>query len=264
MWRSNVWWPSNLRRPFLAMKISFFLLGILLLLSSLTALQAQPTQVSKDTPNKEYIVITGGPSLIEWEKLKKVPHDHWWANFAHASRIRLEELRAQYGPNAVITWLVYKPSYVRRGTRQEKRDLLNDLKSIQQKFNVHLVFFSTQKELIDYLNAGKPRESIKIADLEYFGHSNKCCFMFDYSNEIDSGSKVWLHETELGRINRADFIPHAFIKSWGCHTGESMSALWRRATGQRMIGAIGSTDYSGSDAPGWHPTLGSSNGRWVQ
>jgi len=246
------------------MKISSFLLGLLLLPLSLAVLKAQPTQVSKDTPNNEYIVITGGPSLIEWEKLKKVPHDHWWANFAHASRIRLEELRAQYGPNAMITWLVYKPAYVRRGTRQEKRDLLNDLKSIQQKFNVHLVFFSTQKELIDYLNSGKPRETIKIADLEYFGHSNKCCLMFDYSNEIDSGSKVWLHETELGRINRADFIPHAFIKSWGCHTGESMSALWRRATGQRMIGAIGSTDYSGSDAPGWHPTLGSSNGRWVQ
>ena len=59
---------------------------------------------------KEYIVITGGPSLIEWEKFKKVPHDHWWANFAHASRIRLDELRQQFGPEARITWLVYKPS----------------------------------------------------------------------------------------------------------------------------------------------------------
>ncbi len=213
---------------------------------------------------KEYIVITGGPSLIEWEKFKKVPHDHWWANFAHASRIRLDELRQQFGPEARITWLVYKPSYVRRGTRQEKRDLLNELISIQKKTGANLVFFNNQKQLIDYLNVGKPRDQVKIADLEYFGHSNKCCFMFDYSNEIDSGSKVWLHETELGQINRADFAPRAFIKSWGCHTGESMSALWRKATGQRMIGAIGSTDYSGSDVPGWHPTLGSSTGRWVQ
>ena len=182
---------------------------------------------------KEYIVITGGPSLIEWEKFKKVPHDHWWANFAHASRIRLDELRQQFGSGSRITWLVYKPSYVRRGTRQEKHDLLKELASIQKKTGANLI-------------------------------SNKCCFMFDYSNEIDSGSKVWLHETELGQINRADFAPRAFIKSWGCHTGESMSALWRRATGQRMIGAIGSTDYSGSDVPGWHPTLGSSTGRWVQ
>jgi len=213
---------------------------------------------------KEYIVITGGPSLIEWEKFKKVPHDHWWANFAHASRIRLDELRQQFGPEARITWLVYKPSYVRRSARQEKQDLIKQLVSIQQKTGANLVFFNNQKQLLDYLNAGKPRDQVKIANLEYFGHSNKCCFMFDYSNEIDSGSKVWLHESELKQIDRNDFAPHAFIKSWGCHTGESMSALWRRATGQRMIGAIGSTDYSGSDAPGWHPTLGSSEGRWVK
>ena len=205
--------------------------------------------------HKEYIVITGGPSLIEWEKFKKVPHDHWWANFAHASRIRLDELRQQFGPEARITWLVYKPSYVRRSTRQEKRDLVTDLSSIQKKTGANLIFFNSQKQLIDYLNAGKPRDQVKIAE---------CCFMFDYSNEIDSGSKVWLHETELKQIDRKAFAPRAFIKSWGCHTGESMSALWRRATGQRMIGAIGSTDYSGSDVPGWHPTLGSSTGRWVQ
>ena len=261
MSRSSAWWPYGFNRT---MNRAFFSVLFLLILAPSSLLKAQVPKVRKEATNKEYIVIIGGPSLIEWEKLKKVPHDHWWANFVHASRIRLEELRAQYGANAMITWLVYKPSYVRRGTRQEKRDLLADLKTIQEKFHVNLVFFNTQKEFIDYLNGGKPRASVKIADLEYFGHSNKCCFMFDYSNEIDSGSKVWLHETELGQINRSDFAPHAFIKSWGCHTGESMSALWRRATGQRMIGAIGSTDYSGSDAPGWHPGLGSSNGRWVR
>ena len=223
--------------------------------------------LAQQVPGKEFIVITGGPSLIEWEKFKKIPHDHWWANFVHASRIRLEELRQQNGPDAFITWLVYKPSYIRRGERQEKRNLLADIESVQKKFNLHLVFFSDQKELIDYLNGGSrshPRAEWKIADLEYFGHSNRACFMFDYSNQIDSGSKAWLHETELGQINRQDFAPRAFIKSWGCHTGESMSRLWRKATGQRMIGAVGSTDYSGSDAPGWHPGLGSANGRWVQ
>jgi hypothetical protein len=211
----------------------------------------------------EYIVITGGPSLIEWEKFKRVPHDHWWANFAHASRIRLDELRQTYGDNALITWLVYKPSYVRRGVRQEKTDLLTQLQSIQQKFKLHLVYFNTKQQLLDYLNAGQPRDAVKIADLEYFGHSNRACFMFDYSNEIDSGSKNWLHETELNLISRNDFAPRAFIKSWGCHTGESMSRLWRKATGQHMIGAIGTTDYSGSDEPGWHPKLGKSYGRWV-
>lgn len=236
----------------------------IVILFLITLLGTSAALKASDPYQREYIVITGGPSLIEWEKFKKVPHDHWWANFAHASRIRLDELRQQFGPAAGITWLVYKPSYVRRGTHQEKRDLTKELESIQKKTGAHLVYFTTQKQLIDYLNGGKPRDQVKIANLEYFGHSNKCCFMFDYSNEIDSGSKVWLHETELNQINRADFTPRAFIKSWGCHTGESMSALWRKATGQRMIGAIGSTDYSGSDVPGWHPKLGSSTGRWVQ
>ena len=230
---------------------------LLLLLPGSIALRAQQTY----TP--EYIVVTGSPSLIEWEKFKRIPHDHWWANFVHASRIRLEELRQANGDNALITWLVYRPGYVRRGERQEKQNLLQEIQSVQQKFKLHLVFFDTKQQFLNYLNAGQPRDSVKIADFEYFGHSNRACFMFDYSNEIDSGSKTWLHETELGQINRADFAPRTFIKSWGCHTGESMSALWRKATGQKMIGAIGSTDYSGSDDPGWHPTLGSKNGRWT-
>lgn len=219
------------------------------------------------TPGKEYIVISGGPSLIEWEKFKKIPHDHWWANFVRGARIRLGELREQNGKDALITWMVYKPGYVRRGTRQEKKDLLPNIRSVQQKYGLNLVYFGSQKELINYLNGGSrqhPRTSWPIANLEYFGHSNRACFMFDYSNEIDSASKVWLHEKELGSINRNAFAPKAFIKSWGCHTGESMSALWRKATGQKMIGAIGTTDYSGSDDPGWHPKLGSPNGRWTR
>jgi hypothetical protein len=211
----------------------------------------------------EYIVVTGGPSLIEWEKFKRVPHDHWWANFVHASRIRLQELREQNGRDAFITWMVYKPAYVRRGERVEKRDLIAEIQSVQQKFNLHLVFFNTTQEFLNYLNQGQPRDRVKIANFEYFGHSNRACFMFDYSNEIDSASKNCLHETQLTQINRTIFAPHAFIKSWGCHTGESMSALWRKATGQHMIGAVGSTDYSGSDQPGWHPTLGSPHGRWA-
>ena len=218
---------------------------------------------AQQTYKPEYIVVTGGPSLIEWEKFKRIPHDHWWANFVHASRIRLQELREQYGPDAFITWLVYKPAYIRRGERMEKRDLIAEIQSVQQKYKLHLVFFNTSQEFINYLNAGQPRDSIKIANFEYFGHSNRACFMFDYSNEIDSGSKNWLHEKDLSQISRNDFASHAFIKSWGCHTGESMSANWRKATGQHMIGAIGSTDYSGSDEPGWHPKLGSAKGRWT-
>jgi hypothetical protein len=239
----------------------------LLLPFLLLAAFSTPLLRAQESSPGEYIVISGGPSLIEWEKFKKVPHDHWWANFVRAARIRLGELRERHGDGALVTWMVYKPGYVRRGSRQEKKDLLSDIGSVRDKYKVNLVYFGSQKELLDYLNGGSsihPRSSCKIANLEYFGHSNRACFMFDYSNEIDSGSKAWLHETELGSVDRNAFAPRAFIKSWGCHTGESMSRVWRKATGQPMIGAVGTTDYSGSDDPGWHPKLGSSGGRWTR
>ncbi len=85
--------------------------------------------------------------------------------------------------------------------------------------------------VINYFNAGQLRSAIEIASLDWFLHSNKACFMFDYSNEIDSGSKAWLHENELGRISRGIFARNALVKSWVCHTGESMSKKWKRATG---------------------------------
>ena len=55
--------------------------------------------------------------------------------------------------------------------------------------------------------------------------------MFDYSNNIDSASKVWLHQDDLKKINRGIFARDAYVKSWGCHTGESMSKKWHEATG---------------------------------
>ena len=115
--------------------------------------------------------------------------------------------------------------------------------------------------MINYLYGGKPRGTVKIADFEYFGHSNRACFMLDYSNEIDSASKAWLHETDLKRIHRGIFTRDAFAKSWGCYTGESMSKYWKAATGRKMVGAIGKTDYAQCPFNGWIPTL-SPGGRW--
>ena len=154
---------------------------------------------------------------------------------------------------------MYKPGYVRRGERQEKQDLIAQIQSVQQKFKLHLVFFNTKQQLINYLNAGQPRDSVKIADLEYFGHSNRACFMFDYSNEMDSASKCWLHDSELTQIRKVDFAHGAFVKSWGCHTGEEMSGYWHSATGTRMWGAIGRTDYSGDN----EVVLSTPGGKWV-
>ena len=212
-------------------------------------------------PNTEYILLSGGPSLIEWEKYKAAPHDRWWGNFIRSARVRIERLRKLQGPDAAITWLVYRPGYVRRAQRQDHADLIGNIVSVRDKYGVKLVWINQPDEIINYLNAGRPRDSVKISGFEFFGHSNKACFMLDYSNEIDSASKAWIHESDLKKIHRGLFTRDAFVKSWGCHTGESMSKYWRRATGKRMIGAIGKTDYANGHLRDWIPAL-STGARW--
>ncbi len=207
---------------------------------------------------REHIVVSGGPSLYQWEKFKRPPHDRWWGNFIRSARVRIQELKAAEGPDARVTWLVYRPAYQRR-LRQNEGPLIDWINSVHEKYGARLVWFSDSAELINYLNAGQPRDRVKIANLDFFLHSNKACFMFDYSNEIDSASKAWLHEDDLNRIHRGIFAPKALVKSWGCHTGESMSKKWKRATGVPMVGAVGKTDY----APGPSPRL-SSGGRWTR
>ena len=84
--------------------------------------------------------------------------------------------------------------------------------------------------------------------------------MFDYSNNLDSASKCWLHEDDLKQLHRGLFARDAFVKSWSCHTGESMSQKFRSATGMAMKGAIGKTQYMTDELP----ILSSEGGRWVK
>lgn len=231
-----------------------------LLLTLLLVLFASPA--ARAQTDREYILLTGAPSLIEWEKYKAAPHDRFWGNFVRATRVRIEQLRKQYGPGARITWLVYKPSYLRRAEHmkaQDNTDVIGNILSVRDKYGVNLVWINGGGDAINYLNGGLPRDQVKISDFEFFGHSNSRCFMLDYSNEIDSGSKAWIHEDDLKQLRRGLFTRDAFVKSWGCHTGESMSAYWKRATGKKMIGAIGKTDYSTLIVPGAMPAV---NGRW--
>jgi len=95
--------------------------------------------------DKEYVVITGGVSLYQWEKFKAQPHDHWWANFVHASRVRFDQMRGQYGADAPITWLIYKPAYVKR-SQQEGRDLIAMIESVRDAEHLNLVWFEKTSE----------------------------------------------------------------------------------------------------------------------
>jgi hypothetical protein len=205
----------------------------------------------------EYILVSGGPALRKWEDLRApgTQHDRWWGNFIRPARIRIQEIQAK-DPNAQITWLVYRKAFVSR-TPEDGRSLTALVESVRDKYHVKLIWFDSGSQLIHYLNHGQNRSRMPICNFEFFGHSNKYCFMFDYSSDVYGASTAWLHEKDLPRINRV-FTRDAFCKSWGCHTGESMSRAWRRATGVPMWGAIGKTDYANPDGS---ITL-SFGGRW--
>jgi len=207
-------------------------------------------------PAREVVIISGGVSLSKWEHYKPQPHDNWWMNFVRAARIRIQQVR-EAAPEAQVTWLVFRPAYLRRA-QEEKKDLVKLIDSVRDAYHVRRVYFSTADELFAYLNTGRDREKVKISDLEYFGHSNKACWMFDYSNFVDSASKVWLHEDDLPKLRPGILTRDAFAKSWGCHTGESMSRHFLQATGVRMWGAVGKTQYRTDELP----MLAEKSGSW--
>src|SRR5467141_4554995 len=111
--------------------------------------------------NKEWIIVVGGPSLYQWEHYKVYPHDHWWANFVRAARIRTEQLRDELGPDAKITWLVYKQGYLDRA-KQEHQDLIGLIGTVRDKLNINLVWFGPGEAVINYLNNGEPRDQVKV------------------------------------------------------------------------------------------------------
>lgn len=190
----------------------------------------------------DHVIVTGGPALRQWEDLrvKQDQHDRWWANFVRASTLRMVEIRTAYGSNAPLVWFVFRPGYQTRG-REDGKPYTTWITELAAKRRATLIWFSGGGEFIQALNS-RPRGSIQTFD--FFGHSNRHAFMFDYGNDIMAASTAWLHERDLGRIKSSVFARNAYCKSWGCHTGESMSAAWKRATGVPLEGAKGPTDYT--------------------
>ena len=237
-------------------------LPFLIALALLATCFQPSTAKAKLDPNDEYILLVGGPSLLEWENFRREEHRHdrWWGNFIRAARIRIQQLQKATNEEINITLLVYRPGYVTRA-REDGDPLISHIESVRDKYKVRLVWFSTTSEMINYVNRGQNRSRMKVSGFEYFGHSNKYCFVFDYSNEILGASKVFLHQSQLSQFERKVFAKGAYCKSWGCHSGESMSGAFRKATGRKMIGAVGKTDYSEV----WKQTLPfvSPGGRWT-
>ncbi len=188
-----------------------------------------------------HLIVAGGPALRKWEELRpeKQQHDLWWANFIRASTIRIDELRDKYNSPYDITWIVYKPAYEKR-SMEDGKPLTEWIEGQASKRNVTLVWVNSNAELLTAFNTHK---SYSIKTFDYFGHSNKYCFMLDYGCHVMAASKAWLHESDLSKINPNLFSRTAFCKSYGCHTGESMSGYWKQHFNVPLIGAIGKTNY---------------------
>ena len=214
---------------------------------------------SADPIQGEYIVLTGGPALRFMEHGKAATHDVYWFNFVDASVIRLKQLRSVAPQGITVTWLVFRPAYASR-SQELGMDLLAQIEQKSRDMGVNLVWFDSKEQLISYLNRGMDRDKAKIASFDYFGHSNKACFLFDYSNTIDTMSVAFLHVRDLRKIEADDFSSNAVCKSWGCHSGELYSDWWKRQFDVAMIGAIGKTDFS----HGGLPVLSTSDGKWSQ
>ncbi|MBC8127992.1 MAG: hypothetical protein H8M99_12695 [Gloeobacteraceae cyanobacterium ES-bin-144] len=192
--------------------------------------------------NADHVIVTGGPALRKWEnyRVTKDQHDRWWANFVRASTLRMVEIRKAYGPDAPLVWMVYQPSYQTR-SREDGKAYTSWISTLAAERRATLIWFSSSSAFINALNS-RPRGSVQTFD--FIGHSNRYAFMFDYSNDIIGVSTAWLHEHDLPRIKSSLFPRNAYCKSWGCHTGESMSAAWKRAIGVPLEGAKGPTDYT--------------------
>jgi len=202
-------------------RLSAFLLGGLIFLCTFVA----SSSVSAQTRDRgEIVIISGGPALRTWEnfRVEADRHDRWWGNFVRPARVRMEALRLQYGDAARITWLVHRSSYIQRA-QEESRPLPSFVLSVRDKVRCKLVWYESGDDVINYLNRGENRRSLKITHLEYYGHSNKYCLMFDYSSDILGVSTSHLHVNDLRRIKSRSFHRDAFVKSWGCHTGAKLT-----------------------------------------
>ncbi len=234
----------------------FLFLFLAILASGVSAQQAES--------RAELIVISGGPALRAWEEYR-VPadqHDRYAGNFIKAAHIRMQGMRRTQ-PQGQLTWAIYRPAYTSRDREDAVRQPpyqcnIAEIQTRAATVDAKIFWFSTTPQLMNYLNNRKGRP---IAHLEYFGHSNKYAFLFDYSSDILGVSTCYLHASDLKGLRGGIFTRNAHIQSWGCHTAEYMSQIFKRRTGHPMIGAVGKTDYS---AIADNVSLPAVNGRWGQ
>ncbi len=204
------------------------------------------------------VVLAGGVALKSWEHLRgPAAHDNWWANFVRASTVYMDkELKRR--PDARFVWIVYRPAYIARGM-EDGKEYISMIREQATKRRARLIFVDSAEEACKAINnAGRSKP---ITSFCYFGHSNAHAFMLDYSNDIIGASTQIIHEDDLSaKLNRRAFAKNAVCWSYGCYTGMSMTAKWRKVMGFPLRGNTESTRYQ---PVGWGE-LPTGNGDWKE
>lgn len=224
----------------------------LFFLASLLCLAVAPVAQATD------VILTGGVALRSWENYRgPAAHDNWWANFVRASTIQMELLQRK-NPQAKITWIVFRPSYITR-SKENKTEFIPKIAETAKKYGVKLVWVNSSEAAWKAIAESARREPL--TGFYYFGHSNPHAFMLDYSNRMIGASMEWMHEKDIEKHLKPEmFAPNAYCISYGCYTGQSMSAYWQRATHVPMWGNTESTRYQ----PVGEGKLPAGAGKWKQ
>ena len=127
--------------------------------------------------DSNHVILTGGPALRKWEnnRVKRDQHDRWWANFIRASTLRMVEIRKAYGPTAPITWIVYQHGYAARAA-EDGKPYIKWINELAGRRHVTLRWVNSGGEAIRAINKHAGRS---VVTFDYFGHSNKYCFLLD-------------------------------------------------------------------------------------
>lgn len=159
-------------------------------------------------------------------------------NFIEPALKKLKEYKDSktgYYSNAKITWII------EQGTNSVTD--ISNLRNSANKLGVNLLFVTSKKEIINYINTGSttgtlPR-TLKIKEFTLFGHG--------YEGKLDFGIDYQIDIDDLSLINDNAFTNSTSV-FYSCNTAtndtKSFAYKWKSVTGGVVHAVVNRTEYS--------------------
>ena len=143
------------------------------------------------------------PSLMQWEKYKVQPHDHWWANFVRRAfgRAVARSMARTRDP-----WLIYKQGYIDRGVQGKWTCWGSSIPCA--KFNLNLVLLPQRRgrdQLFEQRTTARPDEGGLRNTLATRTKPVSCSTTKAATST--ARRKSFLHQSQFVGINRTIFTP---------------------------------------------------------